>query len=91
MNEEQRAADTRELMIRLDERMKAIQTSVNEVKTLISSKVENDQEYKEMVAKVDKMWDLKNRAMGYIAAWSFGISIGTGLVIAFLKDFFFHR
>lgn len=83
MNEEQRATDTRELMIRLDERLKGVQATLNQIQITMSSKVENDAEYKQYITRTNKMWDLQNKAMGYIAAWTAVISLG----IYFLGDY----
>lgn len=89
MTEEQRATDTRELLIRLDERMKGMQLTLAQIQSSIASKVENDQEYKEMTTKVNKMWDLQNKAIGYILAWTTLVSAIVGILIAWLNKVIF--
>lgn len=88
MNDEQRQADTRELLIRLDERLKGMQATLTLIQGNIVNKVENDQEYKAMTIKVDKMWDLKNRAMGYVGAWAAFIALCVAFAVEYVRGFF---
>lgn len=89
MNEEQRATDTRELMIRLDERLKGVQAILVQIQTSQSSKVDNDEEYRRYLAEHKIMWDLRSRALGYIAAWTIGVSVIVEIAIAYLQKVLF--
>lgn len=78
----------RELLVRIDERQQAMLQSVNRIEFAMAAKVENNQDYKEMVNKVTAMWDLKNKAMGYVAAWSAFIAIAAAVLVEYVRGFF---
>lgn len=70
----------RELIIRMDERLKQLQEDVGKLTMTLLSKVNDDQSYKDTVTKVNKMWDDRNKLVGYIAAASLGFSILVKLI-----------
>jgi len=89
-SKDQNRVEDRELLVRIDERQHALLQSMNRIELAMLSKVDNDQDYKEMKAKVAAMWDLKNRAMGYVAAWSAFIAIAAAIFVEYIKGFFWR-
>ena len=81
----------RELLIRIDERQKAMTDSLARIELTMTSKVDNNQDYKDLVNKVTAMWDLKNKTMGIIAAWSAIIAIASAVIIEYLKGLLFNK
>jgi hypothetical protein len=72
----------RELLIRMDERQQSLLQSISELKLMLVNKVDNGPEYKELVAQNKVMWDLKNKAAGYIAT----ITIAIGIVVTLVTN-----
>jgi predicted nucleic acid-binding Zn-ribbon protein len=88
----------RELLIRIDERQKNmgqdIQTlneKMESINNTLLGKVENNVEYHEMKAKVDTIWDWKNKVMGYVAAISLVVSTVSGFVFWLLQRYLFPK
>lgn len=63
----------RELLIRIDERQKSIE---NRLKTIEQALI-NPNEHLELMEKVDKLWDWKNKIVGYAV----GASAVTALLL----------
>ena len=78
----------RELLIRIDERQKSMNESIIRIESNMSSKVDNNQDYKDMVLRVSTMWDLKNRTMGYASALSAVIAVAATLIIEYIRSLF---
>ncbi|MDD5015883.1 MAG: hypothetical protein PHW73_12450 [Atribacterota bacterium] len=60
------------LLIRIDERVKKIMSEMREIKHCLESTVKNDEEYREIKTKVERLWDDRNRMIGWM--------LGAGLV-----------
>ena len=56
----------RELLIRIDERQAGMSKKIANLCDTLSLKVNNDEKYKEMVGKVDNLWDSKNKVIGWL-------------------------
>ena len=69
------AITDRELLVRIDERQIAMSKAVEEVRQILSSKVDNDQDYRDLVKTVQDFRDWKNKAIGYSMALSSLVSI----------------
>jgi hypothetical protein len=79
----------RELLVRIDERTNSFHQSLARIELTLINKVDNDQSFKDMRDQVTTMWDLKNRAMGIIAAWTAFIAIGAAVAVEYVKSTFF--
>lgn len=73
----------RELLIRIDERQKQMSEDIASLKACMERKVSVNGEYEIMKAKVEKLWDWKNKAMGYAA----GAGAVASLVFEVIKTF----
>lgn len=62
--------------------------SMLRIENAILTKVENNQEYQVLLAQNKTMWDLKNKATGYIAAWAAAVSVATYLLAGFIQGIF---
>lgn len=58
----------KELLIRIDERQQNLCREVAEIKKILSEKVTKDEDYEQMVKRVDELWDWKNRTIGVATA-----------------------
>jgi len=58
-----------------------IKDDVVEIKQTIKCMVPNDSEYKELKMKVDTLWDIKNKLIGYML----GAGISGGVIGSLLK------
>ena len=61
-----------ELLVRIDERVKAMSVNVHELCVQVNKKVSNDDDYQDIVKKVNNLWDMKNRMIG--------VMLGSGVV-----------
>ena len=57
----------KDLLIRIDERQQQIRCDITEIKKELCKKVPDDDDYHLMKKKVDKLWDFKNKTVGYAA------------------------
>ena len=75
-----------DLLTRIDERQAGILSKINNLCKSISAvdekKVDDDKDYQAMVSKVDSLWDIKNRMIG----WMVGSGIAGGTTVTILKD-----
>ena len=55
----------KDLLIRIDERQQRVLEDIIAIKNNLERKVNNDDEFKTMKEKVDKLWDFKNKMLGY--------------------------
>lgn len=72
----------RELLIRIDERQQIIKAKVEGIEKCVARAVtiDND-EYKEMKARVDNLWDSKNKMIG----WMIGAGAAGGSIVTILR------
>lgn len=56
------------LLIRIDERQKAMADDIADIKKSIECAVKDDDEYKELKKKIYTMWDERNKIIGYLLA-----------------------
>jgi hypothetical protein len=78
--------EDRELLIRIDERTNSFHQALARIEIALLNKVDNDQAYKDMRGQVGTMWDLKNKAIGYVAGWAAFISIAVTIIYEYLKS-----
>ena len=71
-----------DLLIRIDERQVSISRKITDLCDILKFKVNNDEEYKEMVRKVDNLWDSKNKMIG----WMVGAGASGGLISTLIKN-----
>jgi len=71
-----------ELLIRIDERVKSMSINMDDLCTQVDKKVSNDDDYQDIVKKVNNLWDMKNRMIG----WMVGAGIASGTTVTLLKD-----
>ena len=71
-----------ELLIRIDERVKSMSINMDDLCTQVDKKVSNDDDYQDIVKKVNNLWDMKNRMIG----WMVGAGIAGGTTVTLLKD-----
>lgn len=57
----------KELLIRIDERQKRISKDIKRLNGGLAHKVSDDDDYKDLKLRVTKLWDWRNRTMGYAA------------------------
>ena len=57
----------RELLIRIDERQRQMAEDIASLKACVEKKVSMDGDYEDIKDKVCKLWDWKNRTVGYAA------------------------
>ena len=57
-----------DLLVRMDERQKQILDELKEIKNRELNFVVNDEDFKGMAIKVDALWDMRNKMLGYSAA-----------------------
>lgn len=69
----------KELLIRIDERQRQMSADLNELKTILTGKVDDGNEYQTLKQRVNELWDFKNRALGYAA--------GAGAIASFVYQF----
>jgi len=73
----------RELLIRIDERQKQMSEDIASLKACVEGKVSLDGDYEDIKDKVGKLWDWKNRTIGYAA----GAGALASLVFEVIKTF----
>jgi len=71
-----------DLLIRIDERVKSMSLSMKSLCSQMDEKVNDDIDYKEMVSKVNNLWDIKQRMIG----WMIGAGVAGGTTVTLLKD-----
>ena len=54
---------------------------IDDIKGSLNCMVKNDDDYKDMKDKVDTLWDIKNKLIGYM----FGAGISGGVIGSLLK------
>ena len=54
------------LLIRIDERQKKMSTDICEIKKKLNCTVIENDDYKDMKEKVYKLWDDRNKMLGYM-------------------------
>ena len=62
-------------------KVETIKENVMEIKQKLNCMVPNDSEYKELKLKVDTLWDIKNKLIGYML----GAGISGGVIGSLLK------
>jgi len=72
------------LLVRIDERQKKMADDLRELKKHFGNVVTNNDDYKDMKNKVYKMWDDRNKALG----WMVGAGLVGGTTGAVLKQLF---
>ena len=72
----------RELLIRIDERQSNMMDKMTTLNKKMDTMVPNDDEYKETKAKVDSLWDSKNKMIG----WLLGSGVVGGSVSVALQN-----
>jgi hypothetical protein len=82
---------SKELLIRIDERQRTMNQDIVEIKTVLASKVQDDEEYKEMKEKVNVLWDANSRVKGYIGLVGIFFGIISALMVKFLDRFLFPK
>ena len=60
------------LLVRIDERVKKMTSDISGIKDCLDRTVENNDEYREMKGKVDRLWDDRNKLIGWM--------LGAGMV-----------
>ena len=71
-----------DLLTRIDERQQIIKSKVENIEKCIAKTVSiDDEEYKEMRAKVDSLWDSKNKMIG----WMIGAGAAGGSIVTILR------
>jgi|GEM_PF-6656574 len=58
----------KELLYRIDERQRSMARDFKDVKTSLEKKVDDDEAYQEQRTKVNTLWDMRNKILGYAAA-----------------------
>ena len=76
-----------DLLVRIDERQRGIAKKVSSLCGSLKKKVDNDEDYKEMEIKVNKLWDSKNQFIGWLIG-SAGIGGVAGALANQLKEVF---
>lgn len=79
MSTEKLTITQKELLIRIDERQRQMSADLNELKTILTGKVDDGNEYQTLKQRVNELWDFKNRALGYAA--------GAGAIASFVYQF----
>lgn len=59
-----------------------MKSGIDDIKNSLSCMVKNDDDYKEMEKKVDTLWDIKNKLIGYML----GAGISGGVIGSMLKS-----
>ena len=71
-----------ELLIRIDERVKTMYLKMDSLCSRMEKKVDDDSDYQAMEKKVDSLWDMKNKLVG----WAIGVGVVSGTTVTLLKD-----
>ena len=70
-----------DLLIRIDERQANMSKKITDLCEKLDKKVDDDKEYREMVGKVDNLWDLKHKMIGLMI----GSGITGGTLVTVVK------
>jgi len=76
----------RELLFRVDERLKLMSKKLDDMCRVINKKVDRDDDYKEMVDRVNKMWDKWNLAIGYMMGAGIVGGVSSKLLTGFVTS-----
>jgi hypothetical protein len=85
MTKDNENLSNKELLIRIDERQRRILNDISDIKRTLNGKVDNDESYGEMREKVETLWDMKNKLIGYAA----GSGAVASLVFEIVKGYIF--
>lgn len=67
-NSEKLTLTQKELLIRIDERQKNILDEIRQIKDNQKDFVIDDEQHKDLIKKVNILWDMRNKIFGYSAA-----------------------
>jgi hypothetical protein len=71
------------LLVRIDERQKKMSSDIADIKTKLECTVPDNADYKDMKEKVYKLWDERNKLIG----WLLGAGIVGGTTGSIINNF----